>query len=288
MAAAAVVGVRKRAWRFACYLNNENSAIAAQLGEVTATKTQKARETGVRVVWPAAGRDGGGTTTTTTAARPARAFATSPRLASAIFAPPRPQGRIGRVARAAVCPARAQKYNKRTKWSRVAPRSGRSTSRGGQNHPRKPIRPYPAQPRSRSHPPRGIGPSHQHERARTVSFPPSDVAVVPRTSRVTRQPNSAGGAQSDDPAQESESAGAGTRHAPDPREHAVARPGAHRLSASVASLSHEACTYAEDGRQGGVIWSFWEIGCVRLWFAISRARRPTSRAYCELRSSIRC
>ena len=85
MTAAAVVGVRKRAWRFACYLNNENSAIAAQLGEVTATKTQKARETGVRVVWPAAGRDGGGTTTTTTA-RPARAFATSPRLASAIFA----------------------------------------------------------------------------------------------------------------------------------------------------------------------------------------------------------
>ena len=71
MAAAAVVGVRKRTWRFACYLNNENSAIAAQLGEVTATKTQQARETGVRVVWPAAGRDGGGTTTTTTA-RPAR------------------------------------------------------------------------------------------------------------------------------------------------------------------------------------------------------------------------
>ena len=90
MAAAAVVGVRKRAWRFACYLNNENSAIAAQLGEVTATKTQQARETGVRVVWPAAGRDGGGTTTTTTAAQPARAFATSPRLASAIFAPPPP------------------------------------------------------------------------------------------------------------------------------------------------------------------------------------------------------
>ena len=136
MAAAAVVGVRKRAWRFACYLNNENSAIAAQLGEVTATKTQRARETGVHVVWPAAGRDGGGTTTTTTA-RPTRAFATSPRLASAIFAPPRPQGRIGRVTRAAVCPARARKYNKRTKWSRVAPRSGRSTSRGGQNHPRK-------------------------------------------------------------------------------------------------------------------------------------------------------
>ena len=82
-----VVGVRKRAWRFACYLNNDYSAIAAQLGEVTATKTQQARETGVRVVWPAAGRDGGGTTTTTTA-RPARTFATSPRLASAIFAPP--------------------------------------------------------------------------------------------------------------------------------------------------------------------------------------------------------
>ena len=150
-------------------------------------------------------------------------FATSPRLASAIFAPPRPQGRIGRVARAAACPARARKYNKRTKWSRVAPRSGRSTSRGGQNHPRKPIRPYPARPRSRSHPPRGIDPSHQYERALTVSFPPSDVAAVPRTSRVTRQPNSAGGAQSDDPAQQSEPAG--TRHAPDPRDHAVARPG---------------------------------------------------------------
>ena len=59
-AAAAVVDVRKRACRFACYLNNENSAIAAQLGEVIATKTQQARETGVRVVWPAAGRDGGG------------------------------------------------------------------------------------------------------------------------------------------------------------------------------------------------------------------------------------
>jgi hypothetical protein len=250
VAAAAVVGVRKRTWRFACYLNNENSAIAAQLGEVTATKTQQARETGVRVVWPAAGRDGGGTTTTTTA-QPARAFATSPRLASAIFAPPRPQGRIGRVTRAAVCPARARKYNKRTKWSRVAPRSGRSTSRGGQNHPQKPIRPYPPRPRSRSHPPRGIDPSHQYERALTVSFPPSDVAAVPRTSRVTRQPNSAGGAQSDDPAQQSEPAG--TRHAPDPRDHAVARPGAPGLSASVASISHTACTYAEDGRQGGVI-----------------------------------
>ena len=141
-AVSAVVGVRKRAWRFACYLNNENSAIAAQIGEVTvtATKTQPARETGVRVVLPAAGRDGGGTTTT---ARPTHAFTTSPRLASAIFAPPRPQGRIGRVTRAAVCPVRARKYNKRTKWSRVAPRSGRSTSRGGQNHPpRKPIRPW--------------------------------------------------------------------------------------------------------------------------------------------------
>ena len=40
-----------------------------------------------------------------------------------------------------------------------------------------------------------------YERAQTASFPPSDVAAVPRTSRVTRQPNSAGGAQSDDPAQ---------------------------------------------------------------------------------------
>ena len=259
MAAAAVVGVRKRAWRFACYLNNENSAIAAQLGEVTATKTQQARETGVRVVWPAAGRDGGGTTTTTTA-RPARAFATSPRLASAIFAPPRPQGRIGRVTRAAVCPARARKYNKRTKWSRVAPRSGRSTSRGGPNHPRKPIRPYPARPRSRSHP------SRQYERAQTVSFPQLDVAAVPRTSRVTRQPNSAGGAQSDDPAQESEPAG--TRHAPNPREHAVARPGAPGLSTSAASLSHTtARTYAEDCRQSVVIWSCLEIGCVWLSFA---------------------
>ena len=275
MAAAAVVGVRKRAWRFACYLNNENSAIAAQLGEVTATKTQQARETGVRVVWPAAGRDGGGTTTTTTA-QPARAFATSPRLASAIFAPPRPQGRIGRVARAAACPARARKYNKRTKWSRVAPRSGRSTSRGGQNHPRKPIRPYPARPRSRSHPPRGIDPSHQYERARTASFPPSDVAAVPRTSRVTRQPNSAGGAQSDDPAQESEPAG--TRHAPDPREHAVARPGAPGLSASVASLSHTARTYAEMVVRAVSFWSFLEIGCVWLSFARSRARWAPSGA----------
>ena len=122
---------------FRVLLNNENSAIAPQLGEVTATKTQRARETGVRVLWPAVGRDGGGTTTTTTARPPTRAFATSPRLASAIFAPPpRPQGRIGRVARAATCPARARKYNKRTKWTRVTPLSGRSTSRGGQNHPR--------------------------------------------------------------------------------------------------------------------------------------------------------
>ena len=113
----------------------------------SSTKTQPARETGVRVTWPAAGRDGGGTMTT---ARPARAFATSPRLASAIFAPPRPPARTGRVARAVVRPTRARKYNKRTKWSRVAPRSGRSTSHGGQNQPRKPIRPYPARPRSRS------------------------------------------------------------------------------------------------------------------------------------------
>ena len=130
--------------------------------------------------------------------------------------------------------------------------SGRSTSRGGQNHPRKPIRPYPARPRSRSHPPRRINPSHQYERARTVSFPPSDVAAVPRISRVTRQPNSAGGAQSDDPAQESEPAG--TRHAPDPREHAVARPGAPGLSASAGlTLSH-----------GMHVRRRWSSGCVIL------------------------
>ena len=83
-AAAAVVGVRKRAWRFACYSNSKSSTIAAQLSETTATKTQPARETGVRVMWPAAERR---RRHNDDSRRSARAFKTSPRLASAIFAP---------------------------------------------------------------------------------------------------------------------------------------------------------------------------------------------------------
>ena len=77
-------------------------------------------------------------------------------------------------------------------------------------------------------------------------------------------PLAGGAAQSDDPAQESEPAG--TRHAPDPREHAVARPGASGLSASVASLSHTARTQKMVVRAVS-FWSFLEIGCVWLPFA---------------------
>ena len=37
---------------------------------------------------------------------------------------------------------------------------------------------------------------------------------------------------------------------------------------ALASLSHTACTYAEDGRQAVSFWSFLEIGCV--WLSLAR------------------
>ena len=164
------------------FTNNENSAIAAQLGETTATKTQPARETGVRVVWPTPGRDGRGTTTTADYRLPARAFATSsPRLASAIFAPPPAHQRAStesRVQCTVECPVRARKYNKRTKWPRVAPRSGRSTSRGGSP---------PTRARGATRLAESPRRSNMSERALSLFLRRTSPRF--RTSRVTRQPN---------------------------------------------------------------------------------------------------
>ena len=123
------------------------------------------------------------------------------------------------------------------------------------------------------------------ERARTVSFPPSDVAAF-RTSRVTRQPNSACSALR-----------ATTRRRRASRPVSGSRPTA-RTRGGTSRSSRVGCKawppLSHGMRTQNMVVSachvghILAIGCVWLSFARSRARWAPSGARAELREWARC